>query len=605
MKSYLRIIGYLKPFSVNIILNLVLNVFAIIFSLFSFLMVIPFLEVLFQKAPVLISDPGFSFSINGFKEYFNYYLNHLVVEKGQVNALLFICAIVLITSFFKNLFRYLALYFMAAARNGVTRDIRNHVYKKVLYLPLAFFSEERKGDLLSRFSSDVQEVEFSILNSIEVVFKEPVTLVIYVTTLFVISPPLTFLILVMLPITALIIGRIGRKLKQAAARGQTRLGNLMSMVEEAFGGLRIIKAFTAEEKQYERFSNENFQHFKIMKGLIRRRDLSSPLTEFMSTIVIVVVLYIGSNMVLDDSGAIQAETFIGFLVIFSQLINPAKKFSSAYYQVQKGIASAQRIEEVLDAEEVIAEKKDARPIESFEQCIEYKDVGFAYDAKPVLQSVNTKIEKGKMVALVGQSGSGKSTFVDLLPRFFDVSNGKIMIDGVDIRNYKVHDLRNLFGIVSQEAILFNDTVYNNIAFGKAQVSIEEVEQASKIANAHEFIMGMPDGYQTIIGDRGMKLSGGEKQRLTIARAVLKNPPILILDEATSSLDSESERLVQDALYRLMQNRTSIVIAHRLSTIQFADEILVMQKGSIIERGNHIGLISKNGIYSRLVEMQAF
>lgn len=494
---------------------------------------------------------------------------------------------------------------MTPARSGVSRDIRNFLFTKVLSLPLSYFSDERKGDLLSRFSSDVQEVESSILNSLEVVFKEPISLLFFLITLFIISPVLTLVILIMLPITALVIGRLGRKLKQSASMGQTRLGNLLSMVEETFSGLRIIKAFTAEEKQYTRFKRENFLHFKIFVGLIRRRDLSSPLTEFLSTIVIVVVLYMGSKMVLTDSGALQAETFIGFLIIFSQLINPAKTFSSAYYQVQKGIASAERIEQVLDAKEVIIEKKNALPITDFEHSIEFKDVSFAYESDLVLEGITATITKGKMVALVGQSGSGKSTLADLLPRFYDVATGDIFIDGTNIRDYKLKDLRKIMGIVSQEAILFNDSVFNNIAFGKENATKEEVIHAAKVANAHEFIKKMADGYQTVVGDRGVKLSGGERQRLTIARAVLKNPPILILDEATSSLDSESEKLVQDALYKLMQNRTSIVIAHRLSTIQFADEILVLQNGKIIERGNHIGLISKNGVYNKLVEMQAF
>lgn len=603
MKSYLRILRYLKPYSHYVILNMVCNMLAVIFGLFSFLMVIPFLEILFGTTNLVTQPPEFSLSVDYAVEQFNYYISHLIQEEGKTAALLLICVLVLGTSLFKNLFRYLANFFMSPARHGVTRDLRNDLYGKMLALPLSFYSEERKGDMLTRSSSDVQEVEWSILNTLEVVFKEPITIAFYIISLLIISPTLTLFILLLLPITGVIIGRIGRKLKQAGQKGQSRLADLLSTIEESLSGLRIIKAFNAQKKMEKRFERENNLYYRIMVGLIRRRDLSSPLTEFLSTIVIVAVLYMGSRQVLE--GGLVAGTFIGFLVIFSQLIQPFKIFAAAFYQIQKGIASANRIEDVLDADIRITEKPDAKPLKDFDHAVEYRDVTFAYDKDPVLKNINVRVSKGRMIALVGQSGSGKSTFADLLPRFYDVTEGGIFIDDIDIREYKLNDLRDLMGIVSQEAVLFNDSIYNNIAFGKEGVTEEEVIEAAKVANAHDFIIKMSNGYRTVVGDRGSRLSGGERQRVTIARAVLKNPPVLILDEATSSLDSESERLVQDALYKLMKDRTSIVIAHRLSTIQFADEILVLKEGRIIERGNHIGLMSKDGVYRKLVEMQAF
>lgn len=603
MKSYLRILRYLRPFTLNLVFSVSSNILAALFSLFSFLMVVPFLEILFGTTDLVMEKPEMTFSINTLITRFNYEISQLIVNEGATAALVLICLLVLVTSLFKNLFRYLSLYVMSPARHGVTRSIRNELFRKVLALPLSYFSEERKGNTITRASSDVQEVEFSMLHTLEVIFKEPITILFYLITLFIINPFLTLFILVLLPVTGLVIGRIGRKLKMAAAKGQIWLSNLLSTLEESLSGLRIVKAFSAEEKMAHRFERENEAYFKINVSLYRRRDLSSPLTEFLSTMVIVTVLYLGSTSVLE--GSLEPGVFIGYLVVFSQLINPSKTFSKAYYQIQKGIASSKRIEELLDAEIRINEKPNAETINTFEKEIEYDGVTFAYEKEPVLDKINLRIPKGKMVALVGPSGSGKSTFADLLPRFYDVTGGSIRIDGKDIRDYKIADLRGLMGIVSQEAILFNDSIYNNIAFGKRSVGMNEVIEAAKIANAHDFIMRMERGYDTSVGDRGNRLSGGERQRITIARAVLKNPAILILDEATSSLDSHSEKLVQEALFKLMQNRTSIVIAHRLSTIQYADEILVMHHGRILERGNHIGLMSKNGFYRELVNMQAF
>lgn len=603
MKSYYRILRYLRPFTAHLVMSVLFNLLAAIFSLFSFLMVVPFLEVLFGTTDPVTQKPELTISVNSLIQRFNYELGYLIEHEGPIAALIFICALIIVTSLFKNLFRYLSLYVMSPARHGVTRNIRNEMYNKVLSLPISYFSEERKGNLLTRVSSDVQEVEFSMLHTLEVIFKEPITILIYLITLFVINPVLTLFILILLPLTGLVIGRIGRKLKMAAAKGQLWLSNLLSTFEETLTGLRIVKAFSAEKKLIHRFRKENDAYYRINVGLYRRRDLSSPLTEFLSTIVIVAVLYLGSTSVL--RGDIEPDVFIGYLVVFSQLINPSKTFSKAYYQIQKGIASSKRIEEVLDADISIHEAPNPIPIKDFQQEVRYEQVTFAYKKEPVLEDVNIRIPKGKMVAIVGPSGSGKSTLADLLPRFYDVTSGQITIDGHDIRQYKLEDLRGLMGIVSQEAILFNDSIYNNIAFGKNNVAEAEVIEAAKIANAHDFIQRMPDGYQTQVGDRGNRLSGGERQRITIARAVLSNPSILILDEATSSLDSHAEKLVQEAIFKLMENRTSIIIAHRLSTIQFADEILVMQHGRIVERGNHIGLMAKNGFYRELVEMQAF
>lgn len=603
MKSYLRILNYLKPFWPNVLSSLLFNLLSTLFGLFSFLMIVPFLEVLFGTQNPVTVNPGIHFSPEGIAAYFNYRLSDLILSEGKGAGLIFICVLIILSSFFKNFFRYLSVWAMAPARNGVSRDIRNDLFSKLLALPLAYFSEEKKGNLMTRMSNDVQEVENSILNTLEVVFKDPLSIIVYLGTLFYISPEFTLYALGLLLITALIIGRVGRKLKMAAQRGQTLLSNLASILEESLTGMRIIKAFNAEARVRALFRNENGRYYRIMTGLIRKRDLSSPLTEFLATLVIAAVLFLGGQRVIQ--GELSASLFIGYLVVFSQLINPFKNFSKAFFQIQKGIASAERIGEILDENIAITEKKNALPIKSFNECIRYQNVSFSYGDDPVLQDINLEISKGKMLAIVGPSGAGKSTLADLLPRFFDVSSGRLSIDGYDIRDLKINDLRNLMGIVSQEPILFNDSIHNNIAFGKEGATKEEVIEAARIANAHEFIIKMPDAYESNVGEAGVKLSGGQRQRLTIARAILKNPPILILDEATSSLDSESEKLVQDALFKLMQNRTSLVIAHRLSTIQYADDIVVMQEGRIIERGNHISLMSKNGLYRKLVEMQAF
>lgn len=608
MSNFKRILLQLKKYWPYALCNIVFNILAVVFSLASIVMIIPFLELLFEQKQPIYDEPSFQLSVQYVIDYFYYGLSWYINKEGKVAALIFICVFVAIVFFLKNLFRYLALFFMAPIRNGVVRDLRTDMYEKVLDLPISYFSEEKKGDLISKMTSDLKEIEHSIMSVLEVTFKEPITIIVYMAAMVAMSTELTFFVLIMILVTAGIIGQIGKTLKKESTKGQEKLGLITSMIDESLSGLRIIKAFNAEEFLIKKFSKENNEHFDITNRILRRKDLSSPLSEFLAIIIVTVVLWFGGKLVLGAEGGLEAGTFIGFMVIFSQLIPPSKSFASAFYNIQKGLASSERIHEVLDSHIDIQEPENPKSINSFKEAIEYKDVCFSYknyDDKQILQSVNLNIKKGKMVALVGPSGAGKTTIINLLPRFYDVDSGGIFIDGINIKDCKISDLRKVMGIVSQESFLFNDTIKNNIAFGNKHVSDEDIVQAAKVANAHEFIEQLSNGYDTIVGDRGDNLSGGQKQRITIARAILSDPPILIMDEATSSLDTESEKLVQDALYKLMQNRTSIVIAHRLSTIQYADEIIVMDDGKVIERGNHIGLMAKNGLYKKLVDLQAF
>lgn len=607
MQQFLRILSYLRKYKLQAISNMVFNLLTILFSLVSIVMLMPFLQLLFGKIPPVYERPVFSLHPNYIVDFSKYKLSMIIQQEGTEAGLIYICIAVAIIFFFKNLFRFLALYALSPLRNGVVRDIRNDLYNKLLALPLSFYSREKKGDLIARMTDDVKEVEVSIMSVLEVTFREPLNIIIFLGAMLMFSVQLTLFVFAMLLVTGFFIGRVGRTLKKQGTEGQEQLGFLISVVDETLNGLRIIHGFNAELFKRTQFSDVNQKHYLISKRIFARRELSSPLTEFLAICVMCLVLWFGGKLVLQHQ-QIAAEAFITFMVIFSQLIPPAKNFSAAFYNIQKGLASSQRILEILDAKVDIQESPNATPIKEFNHTIEFRDVQFAYnriDDKVILNNINLKIEKGKMVALVGQSGAGKTTIADLLPRFYDVTGGGIFIDGKDIREYKLFDLRRLYGIVTQEAILFNDTVYNNITFGVGNATMEDVKKAAEIANAHEFIQGLESGYNTIIGDKGNKLSGGERQRLTIARAVLKNPPILILDEATSSLDSNSEKLVQDALNKLMKGRTTIVIAHRLATIQYADEIILMQDGNIAERGNHIGLMGHNGQYRKLVELQAF
>jgi len=603
--SFWRLMGYLRNYRLNVVLSVLSNVLMALFTVASIPLLIPFLQVLFQTDIKTEVQPEWKLDAMHIQAWLNYELSQLVLLRGKEGALIIICTIIPLLFFFKNLFAYLALFFMAPARNGIVRDVRTQLFDKLLQLPLGYFTEERKGDLMSRITSDVQEIEWSILNVLETVFREPIILLLSLGAMLAISPTLTGFVLILIVFTAAVIGGIGRTLKASSNAIQERLANLVTVVEEAITGLRIIKGFNAERYQNQKFHQENEGYRRSLTLLLWRRDLSSPLSEFLGIAVVAVLLWFGSHQVF--SGQIQAATFISFLYAFFNVINPAKSFSRGMYDIQKGVAALQRVEQILDAPNLIEEKPNALPITSFQSSIEYRDVTFNYqeEEEPVLKNINLHIAKGEIVALVGASGAGKSTMADLLPRFFDISKGGVYIDGINIRDLKLHDLRNLMGIVSQEAILFNDTIYNNIVFGMPNVTPAEVEHAARIANAHSFIVATEQGYQTNIGDRGSKLSGGQRQRLTIARAILKNPPILILDEATSALDSESEKLVQDALLKLMQDRTSIIIAHRLSTIQHADKIIVMDQGEIIERGGHAELLAQGGEYRKLVDLQAF
>ena len=607
MKNYLKLLRYVKAYKGYAAMNIICNMLSVVFSLFSLTMVAPFLNVLFSQNQTYTQMP-WSFSIKVLLNNFNYFLSHYVELHGKIPALTYICGLVVVMFFLKNLFRYLGMYFISPIRNGVVRDLRNKMYSKILNLPLTYFSEERKGDLMSRMTSDVQEIEWSIMQSLEVIFREPLTVILFLGTMVFMSPQLSLFVFVLLPIAGLLIGQIGKSLRRTSAKSQAKMGVLLSTIEETLSGLRIIKAFTAENFFTGKFHRVNEEYRKLMTRLYRKRDLTSPLSEFMGAVVMVIVMFFGGKLVLGTEQQLEPSTFIAFIAIFSQLIPPAKSFSEAYSNVQRGLASVDRINKILDAEITIRDNEKAISIHDFNHSVEYRNVSFAYHKGGtgwVLKNINLKVEKGKTIALVGQSGSGKTTLVDLLPRFYDLEEGEILLDGENIKDYKLNDLRSLMGIVNQESILFNDTIFNNIAFGLSNVSEEDVVNAAKIANAHEFISKMSEGYQSNVGDRGGKLSGGQRQRISIARAILKNPPILILDEATSALDTESERLVQDAITRLMKNRTTLVIAHRLSTIQHADEIIVMQQGEIIERGTHTALLEMAGVYKRLYELQAF
>ncbi len=605
MKKFTRVLGYIKPYWGQLVLNVFFNILTIVFSLFSFALLIPFLNLLFGIEEMVTKEPEFAFSIDALLGYLNYQISHVIIEQGRINALVYICLVLLVAFFFRNLARYMAMYYMAGVRINGVRDIRNELYKKLLILPLAFYHRHKKGDVIARVTTDVQEVEYSIMNYLEVLIRDPITIIAYFAFMISMSPQLTLFVLIVLPVTGIIIGRIGKSLRKQSIIGQTKFAGLLAIIEESISGLRIIKAFNAIFYSENKFRGENNSYSKVLLAIYRRRDLSSPLSEFLSSVVIIVVLWFGGRLVLGSDASIQAADFIAYIVVFSQIIPPAKTFAQGYYSIQKGLASADRIFHILDAEEIIEEKPDALPIKSFDKEIEYKKVSFAYNSEPVLKNINLKIGKGKLIALVGESGGGKSTMADLLPRLYDVTGGQLLVDGVDIRDCKIDDLRRLMGIVSQESILFNDTVFNNIAFGLKGVSEEDVVNAAKVANAHGFIMEMEDGYQNNVGDRGQKLSGGQRQRISIARAVLANPPILILDEATSSLDTESEKLVQEALGNVMKDRTSVVIAHRLSTIMHANEIIVLKKGEIVERGTHAELIKKEGVYKRLQDLQSF
>lgn len=594
--------------------NIVFNVFAAVFNLFSFALIIPILNILFRTDEAVYTYMEWSndfSSWNSLKEMggvlknnFFAYVSELMVEHGGSFALVILGLFLVSMTFLKVTATYLASYTMIPIRTGVVRDIRNQINDRILRLSLDFFSEERKGDILARVSGDVNEIETSVMSSLDMLFKNPILITIYLTGMTLISWQLTLFVMLLLPVAGYVIGQVGKTLKRRSLAGQEQWGLLMSMVEETLGGLRVIKAFNAEPKIRTRFENSNEVFRRITNRIYRRQQMSHPMSEFLGTFTIAIVLWYGGTLILGNNSPIDASTFIYYLVIFYSIINPAKDLSKAVYAIQKGLASIIRIDRILTAEPTIRDPDLPCPV-AFERSIVFSNVWFKYKDEWVLKGINLVIPKGKTIALVGASGSGKSTLVDLIPRFYDVSKGSIAIDNLDIREASLHDLRTLMGNVNQEAILFNDSFYENISFGIDYASPSEVENAARIANAHDFIMATDGTYSANIGDRGGKLSGGQRQRISIARAILKNPPILILDEATSALDAESERLVQEALENLMRNRTTIVIAHRLSSIRNADEICVMHEGAIIERGSHEELLAMDGYYKQLYEMQSF
>ena len=602
---------FVPPYRSYVIWVFVLNILATIFSLFSFATIIPILQILFgmetgSHTYIAWGDcAGASDLVSAAKNNIYFYIEQIIANSGAPLALMWLGVALIVMTLLKTGTTYLASAALVPVRTGVLRDLRNQIYAKVVELPIGYFTEERKGDIMSRMTSDVGEIEASIMSSLEMIFKNPIMIAVYLTVLFALSWKLTLFVLLLLPFSGFLIGKIGRSLKRRSLTGQEQTGDLLSQIEETLGGLRVVKAFTAEDKLRARFSalNERIRH--TFNRINCRYLLAHPVSEFLGTVVVAILLWYGGSLILTGQGGISAPEFIYYLVIFYSIIAPCKDLSKAMYSVQKGMASLQRVDEILNAKNPLKVNENALKINEFNAEIRFDHVWFKYREDWILKDIDIVCPKGKTVALVGQSGSGKSTTVDLIPRFYDVNQGSISIDGHDVRDLDLKSLRSLMGNVNQEAILFNDSFFNNIAFGVESATMEEVIAAAKIANAHEFIMATEHGYDTNVGDRGCRLSGGQRQRISIARAILRNPPILILDEATSALDTESERLVQNALESLMKNRTTIVIAHRLSTIRQADEICVMHEGRIVERGKHDDLLKLNGYYKRLCDMQKF
>ena len=607
MNSFKTIIKYLAPFKKYAFLNIVLNALGTLFSLFSFTMFIPFLDTLFSTNSGVVNDPGaFEWSYKSFMAHFNYLVYQIGQEHGKFQALLFLGGAVLFGAFFRNFFMYMGSFFMAPISNGTVMQFQRRIYNKILDLPLRYFSESKKGDILSRFTSDVQEIRASISGSLDMLFKDPIQIVVFLSYMIYTSWELTCVSFLVLPLIAVIIGKIGKSLKDTSGKGQAAAGEMLTITEETLGGLRIIKAFVAENKMKERFKKINDKVYRLQNRIMRKHSLSSPLSEFLGILAFTFILVIGGYLILvKGDNTFTSSEFIAYLVVFTQILNSAKDLARTYNTIQKGMASLDRVNAILEEKMNVPEIENPVRINDFKEAIEFKNVSFKYAEKYVLKNINLTIKKGQTVALVGPSGSGKSTLVDLLPRFWDVQEGEILIDGINIKDYKLTDLRTLMGNVNQESILFNDTIANNISFGVEKAEIPAIEDAAKVANALDFIREKDGGFDYIVGDRGGKLSGGQRQRLSIARAVLKNPPIMILDEATSALDTESEKLVQEALTNLMKNRTSIVIAHRLSTIKNADLICVLSDGEIVEQGKHEELLLQNGTYKKLCDLQTF
>ncbi len=605
MKSLRTIFRYVGKYPKLIFAYFTCNILSNLFAVVSLGLLSPFLLLIFKKQGTLQADAaktGFFSQINPINT-FKVWLNHVLqTPNGDIKGLAVICILILTFIIFKNIFLYLAIYFLTPVRNLVVNEMRTRMYKKILVLPIGYFNEQKKGDIMSRLTNDLSDVESSVINLLETLFREPVTIILFFTYLVILSPQLTFFLMLFLPLSGLLIGRIGRSLKKQSTRAQEKAGAILSTIEETLGGIRVIKAFNAEKKQFRKFDTQNNELLTIKNRVNRRRDLASPVSEVMGIAAVVSVLWYGGRLVLRNE-FLDPGDFLAYILIFSQVIQPLKSLSAAAYSIRKGAASIERIEHLIAEDISIKEIANPVVLNDFKESIEFKNVSFSYVEKNILDSINLKIEKGKTIALVGSSGAGKSTLADLIPRFHDTVKGELLIDGINIDKYSLKSLRHQMGIVTQEPILFNDTIANNISLGMDDATEEQIMDAAKIANAHNFILLKENGYNTTIGERGNKLSGGEKQRITIARAVLKNPPILILDEATSSLDTESEKLVQDAINNLMNNRTSLVIAHRLSTIRHADEIIVLQKGKIVERGTHADLMALEGFYRKLVTMQ--
>lgn len=605
MKTYFRLLSFAKPIEKFAIPYIIFTIFTVIFSTLNLVLLIPLLNTIFlSKQAVVVSAvrPGIFHTLDLFKYYMNYFIFHY----GAWGALQFVCAIIVTSVFLSNLFRYLSQRIMENLRVHTLLNFRKAVFNNVMDLHLGYFSNERKGNIISKIASDVQVVQFSVTGTLQVVFKEPLQLIAYMVTLFTMSAQLTFYSLLIIPVSAFLISRIVKRLKQQAIASQQTYGIMISYLDEALSGIKIIKAFNATKFIKDRFNNENVKYSSITKSMARRQQLASPVSEFLGVVMVACIILYGGHLILTkQSSSLDAAQFIAYIAIFSQVMRPAKAISDSFTNIHSGIAAGERVLALIDEKPLIVDSPDAIALIGFNDAIEFKEVSFAYQDKQVLSGINLKVPKGKTVALVGPSGGGKSTLMDLIPRFIEPQSGQILVDGKNIHDVKVDSLRSLMGIVNQESILFNDTIFNNIAFGKTNATAEQVEAAARIANAHNFIADTEKGYQTNIGDRGTKLSGGQRQRICIARAVLNNPPIMLLDEATSALDTESEKLVQDALNNLMKNRTSLIIAHRLSTIQNADIIIVLENGKIVEEGNHHQLINNNGLYRKLIDMQTF
>lgn len=608
MKEFLRVLKrFVPPYKKYLFLSILFNILSAVLNIFSFAAIIPILNILFKTEDSLRQVEFMPWDSSNLQAVatnnMNYYMQNMIIEVGPVNTMMLVGLFLAFMTFLKTTAYFLSSATIIPIRTGVVRDIRNQFYRKITSLSLGFFNEERKGDILARTSGDVQEIEISIMSSLDMLFKNPILILVYFATLLWVSWQLTLFTIIFVPLFGWLMGAIGRKLKSKSIKAQALWSDTMSVIEETLGGLRIIKAFNAEKQMNQKFDHVNTAYRNNIMRVNIRQQLAHPMSEFLGTVMIVIVLWFGGIQVL-NIGNISGSVFIYYLIILYSIINPLKEFSKASYNIPKGLASMERIDKILLAENEIKESEHPKSIQSFEHQIEFRHVSFRYGEHWVLRDINLVIEKGKTVALVGQSGGGKSTMVDLIPRYYDVQEGEVLIDGINVKDLGIHDLRRLIGNVNQEAILFNDTFFNNIAFGSEGATQQQVEQAARIANAHEFIMTSEFGYQTNIGDRGGRLSGGQRQRISIARAILKNPPILILDEATSALDTESERLVQDALVRLMKTRTTVAIAHRLSTVKNADEICVIHDGHIVERGTHDELLKQDGYYRKLHEMQS-